>query len=345
MIRLTRLPSVLASAVLMACAGTPATNAPAPATTRTTVEETSGTNALLIGLSPVNDHVVWASGTGGTWLRTTDGGATWQQGTVPGAEFLQFRDVQGIDANTAWLLSAGTADTSRIYVTHDAGATWALRYTNPDPKGFYDCMDFWDRRSGLVIGDAVDDAPMILATTDGGAEWARLPATILPPAVPGEGSFAASGTCLITRPGGRAWIAVGTPTAQLLRTSDSGRSWSVDSIPLVAISSVSFRDDQHGIVLGTDSSAATASTSDGGRHWTRGAPPPFPQGFYGGVYVRGTRRPVVVAGGPGGLAWSSDDGASWTVVDRHNYWSVASASPHAVWAVGARGRIVKLSGF
>lgn len=343
MTRSIRFVPALACAALVACAGA-TTGTPAPAAI-TTVEQVSGTSALLIGLSPVNDQVVWASGTGGTWLRTTDGGATWQHGTVPGAGFLQFRDVQGIDANTAWLLSAGTADTSRIYVTHDAGATWALRYSNPDPKGFYDCMDFWDPRRALVIGDAVDEAPMILATTDGGARWARLPAAALPKAVPGEGSFAASGTCLITRPGGRAWIAVGTPTAQLLHTTDYGRSWGVDSIPLVAISSVSFRDDRHGIVLGTDSSAATASTADGGAHWTRGAPPPFPQGFYGGVYVRGARRPVVVAGGPGGLAWSRDDGASWTVLDHHIYWSVASASPHAVWAVGARGRILKLSGF
>ncbi|MGB7212379.1 MAG: hypothetical protein WBC97_07075 [Gemmatimonadales bacterium] len=339
-----RLAPLVIGTLLAACATTPAKTTPVP-TAITAIEQMSGTNALLIGLSPVNDQVVWASGTGGTWLRTTDGGTTWQHGTVPGGEFLQFRDVQGVDANTAWLMSAGTADTSRIYVTHDAGATWTLTYTNPDLKGFYDCMDFWDARRGLVIGDAVDATPMILATSDAGARWARLPATALPSAVPGEGSFAASGTCLITRPHGHAWIAVGTPTAKLLHTTDYGRSWTTDSIPLIAISSVSFRDIEHGIVLGTDSSAATASTSDGGMHWLRGAPPPFAQGFYGGVYVHNARRPVVVAGGPGGLAWSRDDGASWTVIDHHIFWSVASASPRATWAVGARGRIVKLSGF
>jgi hypothetical protein len=33
----------------------------------------SGTDQLLIGLSPVNERVVWTSGMGGTVLRTVDG--------------------------------------------------------------------------------------------------------------------------------------------------------------------------------------------------------------------------------------------------------------------------------
>ncbi|MBW8772643.1 MAG: hypothetical protein JF590_05045, partial [Gemmatimonadetes bacterium] len=109
--------------------------------------------------------------------------------------------------------------------------------------------------------------------------------------------------------------------------------------------SVAFRDNTHGIVLGTDSSAATASTNDGGRTWVRGGKPPFGQGVYGGIYVQGAKHPTVVAVGPGGLAWSRDDGASWTVINNNVYWTAGSASPRAVWAMGARGRITKLTGF
>ena len=309
---------------LTACAaGTP--SAPAPASI-TAIEQISGTTSLLIGMSPVNEKIVWASGVRGAWVRTIDGGATWTHGTVPGGEFLQFRDVHALDANTAWLMSAGTADSARIYVTHDGGSTWTLQYTNPDLKGFYDCFDFWDAR--------------------------RLRSSTLPKAVEGEGSFAASGTCLITRPGGHAWIAVGTPSAKLLHTADYGHSWTVDTIPLAAISSVAFRDDTHGIVLGTDSTAATASTSDGGHTWVRGGRPPFGQGIYGGIYVQGARHPTVVAVGPGGLAWSRDDGTTWTVINNNVYWTAGSAPGArgraplgAVWAMGARGRITKLSGF
>lgn len=327
--------------VLAGCA--PAST-PVPITL-TTTEQVSGTSALLIAISPINDEIAWASGTNGTWVRTTDGGTTWTSGRVQGAENLQFRDVHAVDSSTAYLLSIGNADTSRIYLTRDGGATWSLQFTNPEAKAFYDCFDFWSPSHGLAISDAVDGETRMITTTDGGGHWTRVPASSLPVALPVEGSFAASGTCLIARPGGHAWIAAGTPMARLLHSKDYGKTWSVDTVPLVAISSVAFRDDRHGIVLGTDSSAATASTSDGGQTWTRGGPPPFPQGVYGGVFVPGARTPTVVAVGPGGLAYTRDDGANWTLINNNNYWSVGFASPRAGWAVGARGRITKLSGF
>ena len=44
-------------------------------------------------------------------------------------------------------------------------------------------------------------------------------------------------------------------------------------------------------------------------------------------------------------AFSRDEGATWTAIDATNYWSVGAASPSAAWAVGANGRITKLSGF
>lgn len=322
--------------------GTP--SAPAPANV-TAVDQVSGTTQLLIGISPVNEQVVWASGTGGTWVRTTDGGTTWQTGRVEGADTLQFRDVHAVDANTAYLLSIGNGDQSRIYYTNDAGRSWTLQFTNTDPKAFYDCFDFWDARRGIAISDAVDGESVAIATTDGGAHWNRIPPASLPAALPGEGSYAASGTCLITRPGGHAWNAAGTPMARLLHTADYGQSWTVDTIPLSGIGSVSFRDDRHGIVLGGDPTAATASTSDGGLTWTRGGPPPFGQGIYGGVFVPGARIPTVVAVGPGGLAYSRDDGVTWTVINNNIYWSVAFASPRIGWAIGAQGRITRLGGF
>ncbi|MGA8674208.1 MAG: hypothetical protein WB621_03320, partial [Candidatus Acidiferrales bacterium] len=58
--------------------------------------QSSGTTQLLIAVSPVNDRVVWAAGTGGTYVVTTDGGNTWKAGVVPGTtddpnDELQFR--------------------------------------------------------------------------------------------------------------------------------------------------------------------------------------------------------------------------------------------------------------
>src|SRR5688572_15955032 len=157
----------------------------------TRTEQTSGTTALLIAVSPVNDSVVWVSGAQGTFARSTDGGTTWHPGRVTGADSLQFRDVHAVDANTAYLLSIGNGSQSRIYKTRDAGRNWSLQFTNPDSAGFYDCMDFWDETRGIVIGDAIGREIAILTTSDGGARWSRIPPTSLPAAQPNEGSFAA----------------------------------------------------------------------------------------------------------------------------------------------------------
>src|SRR5688572_2045650 len=167
---MTRRAFGVAIVFLAGCASVPETENAAIVRT----EQVSGTNALLIAVSPVNDNVVWISGSQGTWGRTTNGGSTWQTGRVPGADSLQFRDVHAIDANTAYLLSIGDGPQSRIYKTSNGGETWALQFTNPDPQGFYDCFDFWDAHRGIAIGDAIDGKLAVLLTTDGGASWDRV---------------------------------------------------------------------------------------------------------------------------------------------------------------------------
>ncbi len=337
-----------------ACSQMPAKSPTASTPAR--IEQSSGTRALLIAVSPVNDNVAWLSGASGTWVRTVDGGTTWQTGRVPGADSLQFRDVHAVDANTAYLLSIGNGDQSRIYRTTDAGANWALQFRNQDPKAFYDCMDFWDAKRGIVIGDAIDNDIVILTTADGGDSWNRIPSQALPRALPGEGSFAASGTCLITRPGGHAWIVSNNAErARLLHSPDYGRTWSVDTLPLTTRdgtggASVTFSDEKHGLALGGGNTAKagdafTAYTGDGGRSWTSRTTVPLRRGVWGGVYIPGSRPATAVAVGPEGAVYSRDHGTTWMPIDSMNYWSVGFASPRAGWAVGVGGRVTKLTNF
>ncbi len=341
-------------ALTLACASPPPADITPLQITRT--DQMSGTNALLIAVSPVSERIVWASGSQGTWLRTTDGGSTWQSGRVTGADSLQFRDVYAVDSMTAYLLSIGNGAQSRIYKTTNAGRQWTLQFTNRDSAGFYDCMDFWDANRGIVIGDAIGNEIAILTTMDGGANWHRVPLAALPAAQRGEGSFAASGTCLMTRPGGRAWIvASNAEHGRVLRTADYGRTWTVDTLPITTRAgsgpqSIGFRDDRYGIALGGGNAAQpgdvlAAVTGDGGRTWVARARPPLRTGVWGGVYIPSASRPTVVAVGPAGAVYSRDEGVSWAVIDTLNYWSVGFASPRAGWAVGTRGRITKLSGF
>jgi len=50
------------------------------------VDSPTGSDARLRGLSAVSREVAWASGTGGTVLRTTDGGRTWDSVGPAGTE-------------------------------------------------------------------------------------------------------------------------------------------------------------------------------------------------------------------------------------------------------------------
>jgi photosystem II stability/assembly factor-like uncharacterized protein len=182
--------------------------------------------------------------------------------------------------------------------------------------------------------------------------WTRVPASALPAALPKEGSFASSGTCVIARAGGHAWIS--TTKARVLRTSDFGRTWTVATAPIstsdtTGIASIGFRDEKHGMAFGgfgaRPSDSLIAVTADGGATWTAGVRPPLKGGMWGGAYVPGTPSPTVVVVGSTGSAYSRDNGATWTVIDSLNYWGIGFASRNAGWIVGTMGRITKLSGF
>ena len=107
--------------------------------------QASPVTGRLRGVSAVSSEVAWASGVNGTVLRTTDGGRRWQVLPVPGAEQLDFRDVDAMSDSVAYALSIGAGETSRIYKTADGGAHWDLQFANKDPGIFLDAMAFSGR--------------------------------------------------------------------------------------------------------------------------------------------------------------------------------------------------------
>jgi len=328
--------------------------------------QTSGTAQGLIAVSPVNPRVVWASGRGGTFVVTTDGGRHWRAGVVPGAEALQFRDVQGVSDKVAFLQSIGDNPTDfRIYKTVDGGAHWTVQFQNTTVGAFYDCFAFWTPWRGISHSDSVSGVFPDLRTTDG-KTWHDISGN-LPPALPGEFSFASSGTCVATQGARNAWITTGGATvARILATRDGGDTWNAYDTPLLSSASaggftVAFRDPWHGIVGGGDldpndpGNARTATSRDGGKTWTLTNAPPVTGAIFGlayvgraGGHVRGRHddggRGVVITANDGGAAWTPDEGTTWfTLADVTGYWAVAFASPEAGWLVGTDGRILKVS--
>ncbi len=308
--------------------------------------QTIETTADFRGLSAASPTVAWVSGTKGTFGRTTDGGKTWTAGTVAGAEKLDFRDVEAFNATTAYLLSAGPGEESRIYKTTDGGKTWVLQFQNAEPAAFYDAIAFWDEQHGIALSDPVNGRFPLIVTEDGGEHWNPLPEKSLPVALPKEGAFAASGTCLITRGKNDVWFCSGgAKAARVFHSTDRGRSWTIAETPILAgvesagIFSIAFRDAEHGVIVGgdyrkpQDSTATAAYTSDGGKTWKLSeTPPPFRSGV-------GWAKDRWVAVGTTGSSASQDDGATWKPLDSENLNSVVFTSTGEGWAAGPKGCI------
>ncbi|HJS24361.1 MAG TPA: hypothetical protein VJ751_08405 [Pyrinomonadaceae bacterium] len=313
--------------------------------------QTSGVTARLRGVSAVNERIAWASGADSTVLRTIDGGTTWQKLTVT-SEALDFRDVDAVDPQTAYILSIGNGPASRIYKTTDAGKTWTLQFKNEDPKVFLDAMSFWDTNNGIAFGDSVDGQFYILTTADGGRSWSRVPKSALPPALENEGAFAASGTNIAVFGKSHAWIGTGAAAkSRVLRTSDRGRTWQIADTPLASgastgIFSIAFRDAKHGVIAGGDYRKEQeavdnlAVTSDGGITWTlvKGL-----SGFRSVVaYMPG--RETLIALGPSGGDYSFDDGRTWTTIDGPGFDTFSFAPGKQIgWGAGAKGVIGRLA--
>ncbi|MFF4436713.1 WD40/YVTN/BNR-like repeat-containing protein [Streptomyces sp. NPDC001621] len=317
------------------------------------VKDSGAPQVRFRGLAAVDRNTAWLAGTGGTVLRTTDGGASWRNVSPPGASDLQFRDVEAYDARHAVALAIGEGEASRVYRTADGGRTWTESFRNTDPKAFYDCLAFFDHRHGLAMSDPVDGRLRILSTSDGGRSWRVLPARGMPPALDGEAGFAASGQCLVTAGPRDVWLATGGGArARVLHSADRGLTWRAADAPVPAgdpakgVFALAFRDRRHGLAVGGDyrpgqpSPRAAAVTGDGGRTWRAAATPP--PAYRSGAAWLPHSRAAALAVGPTGTDLTTDGGRTWRTVDTGSYDTVDCAPDLGCWAAGEQGGVARL---
>ncbi len=329
--------------------------------------EPSETTADLRGIHAVGGGVVWASGTGGTVLRSQDSGFEWQQcATPPGAEKLDFRAIWAWDDQTALVLSSGPGTGSRLYKTTDGCAHWSLLRTNADPKGFWDALVFEQgdfgllggKDAGLLLGDPVGGR-FFAAGTVGASGW--LAPQDACPSVAGEGAFAASNSSAVVLGWRRFLFGTGGKggprvlLSPLLAYGDANKPCRSVAVPLASgadtagIFSLAARDKNAMVAVGGDYSkpderaGSAAWTADGGLHWAASATLP---GGYRSAVGWDAELGVWVAAGPNGSDLSHDNGRTWEPIEhapagtaRGGEWNALSLP----WAVGPHGRIGKLN--
>jgi photosystem II stability/assembly factor-like uncharacterized protein len=321
----------------------------------------SNTIANLRGVSVLPNKVAWASGSHGTYLRTMDAGSSWQAAQVPGAEALDFRGMEAFSADLAYLLSAGPGDRARIYKTTDAGKNWILQFTYKNPKGFFDCMAFWDPDHGIALGDPVPDNAgklkfELISTDDGGNNWKPIPPDTLPPAIEGESAFAASGTCITVQGSANVWFATGGKVARVFRSTNAGKTWTVAETPIVhgnesvGITSIAFRDAKHGVIAGGDyrypeqNGPNLASTDDGGLTWKLSTV--APQTYFSAIAFAkpGSGGTAVMVVGTTQSAYTDDLAkASWQKTWNLNLNALSISPTGDAIAVGPKGLIVSFA--
>ena len=316
------------------------------------------TTASLRGLSVINQNVIWASGTGGTVIKTIDGGKTWSVIVVPGAEKLDFRGIHAFDDKTALIMSSGPAEQgqARIYRTTDRGKNWQQVFEDKRAGIFFDAIAFWDRRHGIVLSDPIDGHFALFRTDDAGATWKQIPPPAIPLSLPSEGAFAASNSCLTVAGERNVWFATGgAKVARVFRSGDRGKTWSVVETPMhppnasSGIFSLAFWNAKEGIAVGGDYVHPESSdlpnvmfTRDGGRSWQVGQATD-PRGEYLSSVVTLARIPqenqgyFVAAGHKGMIFFVS--GQHRMGEESMNAIAATGGKVSHVWAVGPKGGV------
>ena len=300
------------------------------------------------GLSVVDDSIVWVSGSNGWMGRSTNGARSFAFKQVPGYEKFDFRSLFAFDSQRAIIANAGSP--AHILQTTDGGQTWNSVYQNDHPDAFFDGIDFWNEREGMIYGDPIGGRMLLLITKDGGNTWNVLPESKRPLLKDGEASFAASGTGIRCYNKSTVIISTGGKTSRLL-ISNNAASWKILTPAIIqgesstGIFSVAFRDKKNGIVVGGDFQKDSLRlnhvlfTKDAGKTWTQPITPT--RGYR--ECVEYISKEVLIATGPTGTDISLNEGKDWqSLSDEKGFHVVRKSRKGKLVVVAGGGKISRL---
>lgn len=227
----------------------------------------------------------------GELFQTVDGGATWQQRAIPIGSPVRFATVAD-----GW--TAGGADGSQLYLTHDGGQRWTPQRP-PLPDGFagrqptYAVPTFVDQQTGVLpitfaADDTHDSAVVFAVTRDGGRSWT----TAL--TLTDVGSYGVGVSAPVQIVDANTWLVVHPGGQRVVATRDGGRSTATNTPANVpnSVVGITFASATNGWLWGERRQCAAPPpgatpptkadchttpvellrTTDGGQSWTPLAP-------------------------------------------------------------------------
>jgi photosystem II stability/assembly factor-like uncharacterized protein len=330
---------------------------------------TSGTDTNLRGISAAKtsstgNFAMWVSGSHGVILRSLDDGATWASLSVAGQPDLDFRGIVAISDSTAYLMSSGEGDKSRIYKTTDGGQSWEQQYGvrglylqtpsyNVNKSFFLDSIACLSEKICFALGDPINGKFLILQTSDG-HNWIPLPPKNLPDALPKEGAFAASNSNLLVLSETELYVVTGGFAARVLHTFDGGKTWLAYSVPIAGdngtsgIFSITRGSDGRPAVVGGDYANPTIAlriaaffnptiSEDSARAWQSSTQQP--SGYRSAIVSLSANS--FLAAGPTGSDFSTDAAIHWKSFPSPPLNALFALDANHIYAAGPKGTIAQ----
>ncbi len=196
---------------------------------------------IVTQIFPLSAQVAYASCFDGYFMKTTNGGKSWQAFST--TEYYSLYDIQFLNQQKGW--ACGMA--GRIYKTENGGTVWEKQRTFFTKNLL--SLFFIDDTTGWCVGES----GKIMYTNNGGQNWIWQESTTK--------EWLYSVYFIDHRRG----FVVGF-NGTLLRTADAGNNW--EAVPLSSgadLRDIAFSDSLHGAIVGTKGTLLI--TSDGGDEW------------------------------------------------------------------------------
>ena len=244
-------------------------------------------------LAAVAGETVW--GAAGPVIKSSDGGRHWRYTTKR-----RMSAVAAVSARQAWAVGRK----GLVLHTSDGGHHWTLQ-PSAASVNLRDVF-FFDAKHGWASGGNT-----LLRTVDGGRHW-----THSRTAIPGSVSQMDFADAVH----GIALLSAATRPFGFLVTSNGGRTWTMEHLPVSSDlpSAVIMLDSSHALITawpGSGDVSHSWTSADSGKTWQRGADVPGAALIDRYVSIARSGSLLCAVSSFGSVATSSNDGATWSYDD------------------------------